>query len=147
MRCRCSELGLVDEVSAPILIGQGVADTSGAYSITTIPLNDGTYDIDAIAISKFGGQSALALIESGLHPLVIDTAGPKIIAFSVSNTLKGQFQVEYQDERSGLVTTQLVNGSNYDVQRTVPKPLPLQNFIVSRTAWRTFGLSKFRSGW
>jgi len=49
----------------------------------------------------------------------------------VSNTLKGQFQALFQDDRSGLVTPQLVNGANYDVQRPVPTPRPLQNFIVS----------------
>ena len=123
--------GNIPSPVAPILIGQGAADPSGAYSITSSPLADGTYDIEAIATCKFGTQAETGFIESGSHPLVIDTVGPTITHFAVSNTLKGRFQVTYQDGLSGLVVSELVNGANYGVQRTTPKPEPGQRFIVS----------------
>jgi streptogramin lyase len=118
--------------ATPTLIGLGVANSiSGAYSITSSPLADGTYDVEAIATSEFGTQTGTVFLESGMHPLVIDTAGPKITGFAVSNTVKGQFQVTFQDNLSGLDVYDLVNGANYSVQRPVPTPRPGQNFIVS----------------
>jgi sugar lactone lactonase YvrE len=121
----------IDPTGYPILIGQGLADASGHYSITTIKLANGSYTLDALATGKGGSVSAIAQIESLAHPLVIDTVVPKIVGFGVTNTLKGLFQVAYQDDRSGLVTPELVNGANYHVQRPVPKPTPGQRFLVS----------------
>ena len=114
-----------------VQIGLVFADASGHWSVNSTPLVDGNYVINAYATDRFGVSTAATVIEPASHPLVIDTLGPKIVGFAVTDTLTGQFQAAFLDERSGLVAGQLVDGNNYTVTRPFPAARPFQNFLVS----------------
>lgn len=99
----------------PIQIGQGAADASGFYSITSFnPLPDGTYTVVA-AFSNVAGVSPTVLQvlpQGGKGPLVIDTVAPKVTGLSF-NRLTGTLQLAFQDNLSGLDRAALVDGANY----------------------------------
>jgi hypothetical protein len=106
-----------------ILIGQTQAESSGAWSITSTHLADGSYTILATAIDHSGFTSAITqLLPMGpMGPLVIDTVAPRVsgIAF---NRLTGQLFVFLQDNRGGLDQQTVTDGANYIV--TKPHTLP-----------------------
>ncbi len=116
---------------APVLIAQTVADAGGAWSVTTPLIADGSYVVTADTINQAGVVINSATIRSATAPLVIDTVGPIINGFSITSAKNGQFQVIYQDDRSGLDGVSLIDGSNYSVTRTYPKTNPHRYFLVS----------------
>lgn len=115
----------------PVLIGQTVADAGGAWSVTVPTIADGSYVVTADTVTQGGMIIDTATIRS---PLVIDTVGPRINGFSITSAKNGQFQVIYQDDRSGLDGATLIDGSNYSVSRTFPKTNPHRYFLISNLA-------------
>jgi len=95
-------------------IGQGVADASGAYSITVgLPLADGSYVITATTVDAAGVTQATATI---VNPLVIDTVGPKVTDLRF-NRLDGSLLLGLQDDRSGMDRATVIDGQNYFLTR------------------------------
>ncbi len=117
-------------------VGTGVADTAGRWSINTILLNDGEYLMSAEATGKFGVTASTALTDY-LGDLKIDTVGPKITSFQVTDAKKGIFQVGFSDPL-GLLVTPLTDPANYTANRPSPTPRRGQKFPVA-TLFRSVG--------
>ena len=105
--------------STPVLIGTGMSDASGAWSITlTLALANGGYTITAVAVDASGYtvSSTTAIVPS----LDIDTVGPKVTSVSF-NRFQGQIVVTYQDyggannAGSGLDEATVTDASNYQL--------------------------------
>ena len=82
-----------------ILLGKTETNSSGAWSIvSSVPLADGDYTIQATAVDQGGVNSTTiqVLPNSTQGPLVIDTVGPKVTDV-VFNRLQGQIVVTFQD--------------------------------------------------
>ena len=109
---------------SPVVIGQGVADGNGNYRITAGPLPDGSYTIRVTATNAAGLPIASSQIlpGGGTGPLVIDTAGPRVVG-SVLDPSTGRILVTYQDSGGGLDQRSLVNRSFYRTSRPfAPRP-------------------------
>jgi hypothetical protein len=83
----------------PILIGQTQAGSDGSWSITSIALPDGTYNVVAFASDAEGQTTTQAtILPSGFEgPLVIDTHGPKVLNVSFANRVRGEVNVTFSD--------------------------------------------------
>ncbi len=114
-------------------VGAGVADAAGNWSITTVPLADGSYFFNAAATSTFGGTTRLPITSTNPFAssfLIIDTAGPTITRFQVTNARKGTFQVTFADPY-GLLINPTTDPTNYVVNRPSPTPRKGQAFAVA----------------
>jgi uncharacterized protein (TIGR03118 family) len=81
--------------SVPIPIGRGVADASGAWSITANQaLADNAYTITAIAVDSSG--HTVSSTTPIVPDLVIDTVGPKVTSLAFER-FQGRIVVTYQD--------------------------------------------------
>ena len=100
------------------LIGQTQTDGSGSYSLNSSLLSDGTYNITARALDRSGFTAATSPVATGAFggPLVIDTVGPKVTNVKFAR-LSSEILVTFQDERSGLDNTTVVDGANYAFTR------------------------------
>jgi hypothetical protein len=100
---------------APLPIGQGAADASGNWSVTTtVPLPDGAYSIFAAATNvagRFDTPLVQLLPAAGRGPLVIDTAGPKV-ASAALDPRTGKGRLTFQDGLGGLDPAALANPLN-----------------------------------
>jgi streptogramin lyase len=94
------------------LIGQGVTDASGFWSVNSNVLAQGQYIITAMATDSSGHTVANATILPSSHPLVIDTAGPKVTRVFFDR-VHGQIDVTFQDNLSGMDQAQVVSAANY----------------------------------
>lgn len=95
-------------------IGQVAADASGSYSLTSVPLPDGSYTILAQATSSSGGSTAAVSVfpAFGRSALVIDTIAPQVTDFAFSRA-DGLIGLAFGDDRVGLDRSTLIDGSNY----------------------------------
>ncbi len=123
----------------PGVIGQTVADSSGNYSITSIPLANGQYEFFVQAFRPDGRSTGL--VNAGL--LTIDTASP-VVTNAILNPQTGQIEVTFQDERSGMAQPTLTNLNNYTFVKqytgaprafaiTNAQPLPITGPTVPQT--------------
>lgn len=118
--------------SGATLIGQGVADASGFWSITSDRLADGSYTITATAVDASGHTtttaplSILPNLKEG--PLVIDTVGPRATAVSFDR-LTGKVLLTFQDDRSGMLQQTLVDAANFAFNKQHSRPLG--RFIIT----------------
>jgi hypothetical protein len=139
-----------------VLIGQGVADASGAWRIIPTGLfADGSYTITVTATDPDGtvkGPFTLLPL-GGKGPLVIDTVGPRVVGVrfdpphvhrhaarrhhhghggkdTAGTPPTGQVDITFQDDRSGLDQTRLLDPVNYTLIR-VGGP-PGERFVVTR---------------
>ena len=112
--------------STPVLIGTGMSDASGAWSITsTLALANGGYTITAVAVDASGHtvSSTTAIVPS----LVIDTVGPKVTSVAF-NRFQGQIVVTYQDyggvnnAGSGLDEATLIELEQLPAHHGAPPP-------------------------
>jgi hypothetical protein len=90
--------------SGVLPIGSGVANVFGQWAATTVPLPDGSYFVFASATDAAGRPSSPVtqlLPGPSAGPLVIDTAGPKVVSASV-DPRSGQLTVLLQDNLSGF---------------------------------------------
>jgi hypothetical protein len=128
-------VGAPSNLGTPLFIGQGVADASGYWSVTSfVPLPQGSYKIIAHASNKTGFTTADATI---VNPLVIDTAGPKVTAVAFDR-VNGQIDLTLADNLSGLDQTTVADASNYHLTRQNSKKLFLVNNInIDPTSSRT----------
>jgi len=119
------------QVSA-ISVGFAVADAMGHWSITTSPLPDGSYNFIVGAADKQFNTGGTSIGQSVFpnKPLSIDTAGPKITSFQVTNARKGTFQVGFSDPY-GLALAPIFDLNNYAVNRPSPTPRRGQKFPVA----------------
>ena len=104
-------------------IGQAVADASGGYSLTSQPLNDGSYTISAEATGSNGVSTASATIlpDAARPSLVIDTVGPQLTDLTF-NRLIGFVAFAFRDDRSGLDRSTVIDGSNYSLSQFNKRP-------------------------
>ena len=123
-----------------LVVGSGVADASGNWSIVTVPFVDGTYAFSATATSTYGGSTTDLLTGSYIYPnnIQIDATGPKVTGFQITNLKAGTFEVYYDDPAGIPFDNSKTNGfpalidpSQYTVTRVTPKPGKGQTFAVS----------------
>jgi len=116
-----------------LVVGTGVADASGFWSVTSVPFADGAYTISAQSLDKTGTSSSAILVGQNpwlnSHSLVIDTVGPKITGFRVTNTKRATFQATFSDP-NGLFFASLADPNTYVVNRLAPTPKKGQTFPV-----------------
>jgi hypothetical protein len=116
-------------VNPPVLEGQTEADSSGAWSITSNKLADGSYTITVMATDHAGFTTALTqlLPNANQGPLVIDTVAPRVTSV-VFDRLHGMIDVTFQDDRSGMDQHTVIDGANYRLQKPHVK---IGNIIVT----------------
>jgi photosystem II stability/assembly factor-like uncharacterized protein len=123
---------LFADAAGSVLIGQGVADSTGAWGVSTNPLADGVYSFFASAADPDGNLISLMrpLLPSGSRgPLVIDTAGPKIDSVAL-DPRTGIFRVVFRgDLLSDVDPAALINPANYSLSR--PSGRNRRNFAVT----------------
>ncbi len=116
--------------------GSVTADAiTGAWSITTSSLSDGTYAVTASATAPSGDPSSamtqiLPAASSGY--LVVDTQGPTVQSFQ-ANPRTGVVQVTLADVGGGLSYASLLNPANYSlsvVTRRGTTILPISGLTV-----------------
>lgn len=91
------------DVGGTFPIGQGVADAQGRWSLTSLPLAEGTYTITA-SVSTSDGRvlSGIGIVAGNAGgPLVVDTTGPRVVGLTL-NPLNAQIEVSLSDNLSGL---------------------------------------------
>ena len=91
------------DVGGPFPIGQVAADPQGHWSLTSIPLAEGTYTITASVSTSDGRVLPAVAIGAGNAggPLVVDTTGPRVVGLTL-NVPSAQIQVNFGDNLSGL---------------------------------------------
>jgi photosystem II stability/assembly factor-like uncharacterized protein len=111
------------DLGVPVPVGSAIADASGHWSVTTLPLPDGTYSVFAAATKPTGRPSSpLTMLPA---PLVIDTAGPKASNVSL-DPRRGQLHVTFSDLGGALNPFALANPANYSLTSTRGgAPLPV----------------------
>ena len=114
-------------VGTPILIGTVQSGADGTWSITTVPLLDGTYTVTANAADAAGRPSTFPVTFS---TLVIDTVAPRITGVSLNPKL-GKVFVTFQDDRSGLIDAELSNLGNYALSLPGKGLIPITGITVS----------------
>lgn len=119
--------------ATPLTLGVTVADAAGNWSFTPLPMADGRYFVTATAVGRFGATATQTVgvgANSGLDELAIDTTGPQIAEFRVTNGKTGAFEVGFTDPY-GLVLAPLTDPSNYTVGRPTPTPRKGQKFPIA----------------
>ena len=111
------------------LIGQTEAGSDGSWTITSNRLADGSYTIAATAVDQSGKTnvtlpaSPVVLLPNAIQgPLVIDTVGPKITTLFFDR-LNGQVDVTFQDDRSGMVDSAMLDAANYRFNKVYTRPV------------------------
>jgi hypothetical protein len=104
--------------NAPVLEGQTEADSSGAWSITSDKLADGSYTITVMATDHAGFTTALTqlLPNASQGPLVIDTVAPRVTNV-IFDRPHGMIDVTFQDDRSGMDQHSVIDGANYRLEK------------------------------
>lgn len=119
----------------PVLIASGVANNAGAWSATVVssPLAQGSYQVSATATTASGSASL------GLGTVVIDTT-PPVVTNVVFNRLKGELDVYFQDNLSGMFLPALSNGASYKIS-AIPlnNKIPVRKSILPTSATVTAG--------
>ncbi len=115
-----------------LVVGSGVADASGIWSITATPFVDGFYTIAIAATSTYGASAALTILGSSpsIMPLAIDTAGPTITDFRVTNARTGAFTITYSDP-ADLLAAPTTEPTLITVNRPSPAPRKGQHFAIA----------------
>jgi streptogramin lyase len=98
---------------APIPLGFSMADASGAWKVTSLPLGDGSFTVFALAIDPVRHSRVVGDIQTSATggPLVIDTV-PPVVAGAALNPLLDQLSIRFQD-RVGLDPASLRNPKSY----------------------------------
>jgi hypothetical protein len=101
-----------------VLIGHTTAAASGAWSITSANLAQGSYTIFATAVDQYGQSQATTqlLPDTQQGPLVIDTTGPAVEGVSLDRST-GQLTITFQGDPAGLDQASLLNLGNYRVSK------------------------------
>jgi hypothetical protein len=107
-------------------IGQGQADSSGNWSITSNHLADNSYTITATAVDQFGKATTTAPVPiqtaANNGPLVIDTVGARVTGLTFDR-LTGTLVFTFLDDRSGMLTQSLNDAANYVFNNQRARPL------------------------
>ena len=101
------------------VVGQGQADSSGAWSVTTSFLADGKYTVEAHAVEQTPGVTTATtqiLPNATQGDLTIDTVGPKVTALRFDR-VDGQIDLTFQDNLSGLDQAQMIDAANYQLKK------------------------------
>ena len=121
--------------SVAVPVGSGVADSNGAWSITSAPLADGSYRITASVVGTSGATASKDLLGGpSLFPnrLIITHAGPQIEGFTILDGRRGTFQVTFRDPNGLLVSPLTVRGI-YTVSRVPSRGQALGVTGLTRT--------------
>ncbi|AGA30776.1 DUF4394 domain-containing protein [Singulisphaera acidiphila] len=93
-----------------VLIASTVADSNGAWRATVVnPLADSAYANLTVEATAVDGVSQAT---SPLALVIIDTVGPRITSMTFDR-LRGSITVTFQDDRSGLNQSRLVDRASY----------------------------------
>lgn len=96
---------------AAMWIGQASPDANGNWSVTSLALGDGSYDV---FVKEFHPLTPLREAEriDLANPVVIDTVGPRVAGLQFDR-LTGEWSVSLQDDLSGLSQASLADPNNY----------------------------------
>ena len=108
-----------------VLVGQGTADASNHWSITTAALANGNYVVSVTASGNGLPDQSLTI-----GSLVIDTVSP-VITNVVLRPGKGQLWITFQDDHTGMYQPSLLSAANYHVSRFLSPFVP-RNVKVTR---------------
>jgi hypothetical protein len=118
-----------------VLVGHGPSDALGNWSVTTVPLPDGTYSIFVQATNAAGrlvSPLTQLMPAAGHGPLTITHAGSHITGSSLDpNT--AQVQITVQDLLAGLDPAVLSNPLNYSLTVLTARgsrPVPISGIAV-----------------
>ncbi len=115
-------------VGSPIFLGATRAAADGTWSITTVPLLDGSYKVTANAADSAGNPSTFPVT---FPTLVVDTIAPRITGVSLNPKL-GKVFITFQDDRSGLIDAALSNVTNYALSLPARKgSIPITGITIS----------------
>jgi hypothetical protein len=133
--------------SAPVSIGQTVADGSGSWRLTTSHLDDGSYAISAKFIG--GGAGAGAGQSTPLTRIVIDSVAPRVVGVAY-NRMTGVVTVMF-DDPTGLNLTTLTSPGADTARRGKGKRAPAIKIrglhaLDSRTVAFTVGKGRSHPG-
>ena len=104
-------MGQRSDMPAPFVIGQVVTSYDGTWSLTSAKLLDGTY---AITVATHDSLGHISGTPASLPSLVIDSAPPRVTGVSL-NPKAGVAVITIQDDRSGLIDSELANPGNYSL--------------------------------
>jgi hypothetical protein len=115
-----------------VVIGQGVTDANGNWSITSRLLANGSYTVTATAVDASGhttaGPVAITTSSTG-GPLVVDTVGPRVIGEHFDR-LHGTVYLTFQDDRAGMLIQSLSDAANFTFNKQIAK-LPGTYIVTS----------------
>jgi hypothetical protein len=94
----------------PVLLGQAVANSNGAWTIAVGALPDGVYSFTVAQIPPTGLPTSMVAVTP--NPIVIDTAPPSVLAVT-SQPRSNQIVITFKDSLSGLDLTEASNPANY----------------------------------
>ncbi len=116
--------------SLNLVVGTGTANASGNWDITLVPFVDGRYNIAALATGQFGATAGAFLAGPFDNFLQVDTAGPKVVSFQITNARTGSFAIGF-DDPYGMNLYPLTQPSTYSLTRTSPATRKGQTFTVT----------------
>jgi hypothetical protein len=94
----------------PILLGQAVADATGAWNFSVGALPDGTYNFTVAQIPTNGPPTQMALLTP--VNVIIDTVAPTAVS-TVAHPSNGWVTIVFKDNLSGLDRSAIANPANY----------------------------------
>ena len=101
-----------------VQVGQGLVDSTGRWSIQTVPLVDGVYSIFVRVISSTGQITSIMPLGASNQaisvPLVIDTVAP-VIASGLIDRSNRRIVLSFRDNLSGMDQASVENTSNYNL--------------------------------
>jgi len=118
----------VQQSGGPLVAaGQTTAGAGGTWRAALSPLADGVYYVEAKADDGLGDTAKSFLTPVG-RPLVVATAGPRLVAAALRPGLGG-VQLTFQGGLAGLDLTSLLNPANYAL--TGPFRFPRRTHAVT----------------
>jgi hypothetical protein len=104
-------------IPAWVPVGTATSDPSGNFAVQSQLLADGSYSFRVEAVRADGTSTGSV----GAGNLEIDTVSPRVTG-AVMIPTTGQIYVTYQDDRSGMAQSTVVNTGNYSLTRPTFMP-------------------------
>ena len=104
-------------IPAWIPVGTATSDPAGNFAVQSQLLADGSYSFRVEAVRADGVSTGF--VSAG--NLEIDTVSPRVTGVIMTPTT-GQIYVTYQDDRSGMAASTVVNTGNYSLTRPTFRP-------------------------
>lgn len=117
-------LTAIGPLGTELVLGSTVADTTGAWNLTTGGLSDGNYQILASATNTAGRPSSPTVLLNPDQPILVDTTGP-FVRDAFLDARRGQVRYLIGDAGSGLSPESLGALSNFGLSMLKGAALPI----------------------